>query len=219
MSMSNVNQNANLQAASEKFAENLAKYPIEEQLAVGAISKNVLNGCSWEFVRQTSDYRKHLEEFKANPNVSVQEVVYNHQAKTKVTGYLVYMNLSYLCNLLNKEAPGLINQKDLELASKHREEAVESLYKKMKDRTFKGRIGIYCTNDSQSITVSGKTYPAYAVSLREMLQVAERCGYGVEVAGAVRRPSDVLAREDAVLKAMTVAPSSNAMFIDIAPLN
>lgn len=214
--MSNVNQNAQLEAASQRFAENLSKYPIEEQLAVNAISKNVLNGCSWEFVRQTTEFKRHLEEFRANPNVSVQEVMYNHQNKTG--GYLVYMNLSYLCNILNKEAPGLINAKDLEMASKHREEAVESLYKKMQSKSFRGRIGIFCTNDSQSITVSGKTYPAYAVSLREMLQVAERCGYGVEVAGAVRQPEDVLKREDAVLKSLTVAPSSNAIFIDIAPL-
>ena len=49
--MNNVNEN--VRRAAEQFATNLEKYPIEEQIAITAISKNVLNGCSWEFVRNT----------------------------------------------------------------------------------------------------------------------------------------------------------------------
>ena len=39
-----------MQAAAQRFADNMMKYPEEEKLAIFAISKNVLNGCSWEFV-------------------------------------------------------------------------------------------------------------------------------------------------------------------------
>lgn len=211
--MNNVDQR--LQMASQKFAENLSKYPYEEQLAIGAISKNVLNGCSWEFVRQNPEFRSAAEDFAKNPNVSLQEVVYNH--KTRVTGYLVYMNMSYLCNVLAKEAPGLINVEDLKKATEHRQKAIQSLFNKMKSG-YRGKIGIYCTNDSQSITVSGKTFPAYAVSFREMIQIAERCNYGIVVGDVPRSPQEVLKREDAVIRALTVAPSSNAMFIDISPM-
>ena len=40
-----------LMAAAQRFADNMEKYPVEEQLAVTLISKNILNGCSWELVR------------------------------------------------------------------------------------------------------------------------------------------------------------------------
>lgn len=202
-----------VQQAALAFDERLQKYPVEEILAVGAISKNVLNGCCWEFVRKSSEYVQTKSAFDKNPNVSMQEISYGHN----VQGYLIYMNMNYLCNILDKEAKGLINAEDLEKAKKHRNEAVIALSNRMKNG-YKGRIGIYCTNDSQAITVQGKTFPAYALTLREMLKVAERYGYGVIVGKFVRKPADIAAREDAVLKSLIVAPSSNAMFIDIAPM-
>lgn len=213
--MNNGGMDPRLERASQQFAENLEKYPAEEQYAVGVISKNVLNGCSWEFVRKNSEVLHLIDAFNKNPNCSIQEVTYNPHAK--VTGYLVYMNLSYLCSLLGKEAPGLLNQRDLSLASEHRKEAILALAKKMQSG-YKGRIGIFCTNDSQSITVDGKTYPAYAVSLKELLQVCQRCNYGIIMDNAVRTPSQVAQRENYVMKNLIVAPSSNALFVNIAPL-
>lgn len=204
-----------LESAALKFAENLEKYPAEEQYAVGVISKNVLNGCSWEFVRKNPGATRLIDAFNKNPNCSIQEVVYNRKAG--VTGYLVYMNLSYLCSLLGKEAPGLLNQRDLMLASEHRKEAILSLAKRIQSG-YKGLIGIFCTNDSQSITVDSHTYPAYTVSLREMLQVCQRYNYGIVIRGGVRTPSQVAQREDDALKELIVAPSSNALFVNIAPL-
>lgn len=213
--MGNMNNDMRTQAAAQRFAENLSKYPIEEQIAVGAISKNVLNGCSWEFIRKSKDFLETRDRFKQNPNVSLQEVVYDHHKG--VSGFLVCMHMKYLCNLLAKEAPGLIRPEDLQRANKHRQDAILSLYNKMKTG-YKGRIGIYCTNDSQSITIQGKTFPAYAVTLLEMLQVADNAGYGVLVNGSVRAPRDVASHEDAVLKALEVAPSGNALFINIGPM-
>ena len=213
--MNSSNVDPRLLAASQRFAENLARYPQEEQFAVSVISKNVLNGCSWEFVRKSAELSQVRDALKANPNCDVKEVTYNHRAG--ITGYLVYMNLSYLCKILTDTAPGLLEPKDLEKASEHRKEAILSLAKKIQSG-YRGKIGIFCTNDSQTITVDGKTFPAYAVSLNELLQIVQRFGYGVVMDGAVRNASQVLQREDYVLKKLVVAPSSNALFIDIAPL-
>lgn len=213
--MNNVGNDPRLKAAADQFARNLEKYPPEEQYAVGAISKNILNGCSWEFVRKNSEATSLVSAFQKNPNCSIQEVTYSHKAGVK--GYLVYMNLSYLCNLLGKEAPGLLNQRDLILASEHRKEAILSLAKKMQSG-YRGKIGIYCTNDSQSITVDAKTFPAYAVSLSELCQVCQRYNYGMLIDGGMRSPAQVMQREDYVLQSLVVAPSSNALFIDIAPM-
>lgn len=214
MGTNNVNQST--MEAAKKFEEALAKAPIEEQIAVGLISKNVLNGCSWEFVRPNPEIRRNLDAFKQSSVCSVQEVTYNH--KQKIYGYLVYMQMNHLCKLLGPSNNGPLEDRDLRIASKHREEAQVNLAKKMK-HGYKGRIGIFCTNDSQAITVDGKTFPAYAVSLKELCIICQQCNYGIVINGVVRDPAEVLKREDAILKASTVAPSSNALFITIAPRN
>lgn len=214
--MNTNNGRTNVEQAASAFAEAMSKYPIEEQLAVGLIAKNVLNGCSWEFTRTMPEIRKNLDAFKKSKTCSVQEVTYDH--RKKIYGYLVYMKMDRLCELLSSKNHGIFDAHDLELANKHRKEASTALIKKMKSG-YNGKIGIFCTNDSQSITVDGKSYPAFAVSLKELCVICQQVGYGIMISGAVRNPRDVLDREDAVLKSLTVAPSSNAVFIDIAPLN
>ena len=216
MNNQNANDTLNQQKAAQQFAENLSKYPIEEQIVVGAISKNVINGCSWEFKRMDQELRQNFDAIKNNPNCDIKRVTYSK--KSGIYGYLVYMNFTYLCNLLNTSAPGLIDAATLKEASQHRQEAIVSLASKMQSRKIKGLIGIYCTNDSQTITVQGKVYPAYAISLKELLQVCTRCNYGVVMNGAVRTPNQILQREDFVMENLLVAPSSNAMFIEVAPL-
>lgn len=211
----NVGVSKEVMSAMKRFEQCLSTKPIEEQIAVSLISKNVLNGCSWEFTRQNPEIKRNLEAFKKSEVCSVQEVTYNHEKK--VCGYLVYMQMSYLCSLLGPKYSGPLNEKDLKIATDHREEAQLGLAKKMK-AGYTGNIGIYCTNDSQSITVDGNTFPAYAVTLRELCTICKQLRYGILINGAVRNPDDVIAREDAVLRSLTVAPSSNALFIKIAPM-
>lgn len=205
----------NNEMAAQKFAENLAKYPIEEQLAVGVISKNVMNGCSWEFIRHNREIERNIEAFKQNPHVSVQQVTYSHDRG--IGGYLVSMDFQYMLELLRKEAPGLFSKTDLDYIAQHRQNALMGLAKLMASK-FKGRIGVYCTNDSSTITKDGKSYPAFAITFIELLQVCQKCGYGIVVDNIPREPGEVFKRATAMLKAATVAPSSNAIFFDIAPM-
>lgn len=206
---------ANAMAAAKRFEDALSSKPIEEQIAVGLISKNVLNGCSWEFVRTNSEIRQNLDAFKKSKVCNVQKVTYNHQQG--IYGYLVYMQMNHLCNLLGPANNGPLEDRDLQIATHHRNEAIQSLAKKIKSG-YMGRIGIFCTNDSQSITVSGKTFPAYAVTLKELCTVCSQLNYGILINNVPRKPNEVLEREDGVIERLTVAPSSNALFIDIAPL-
>lgn len=205
----------NVEEAAQKFALNMAKYPAEEQIAVGVISKNIMNGCSWEFVRHNREVEKNLEAFKQNPHVSVQEVTYSHDHG--LTGYLVSMDFQYMLSVLRKEAPGLFSQKDLDFIANHRQSALTKLAKMMANK-FRGRIGVYCTNDSSTITKDGKSFPAFAITFIELLQVCQKCHYGIVVDGIPRDPGEVFKRSSSMLKAATVAPSSNAIFFDIAPM-
>lgn len=212
-----------LQRAAEQFARNLEKYPVEEQIAVSVISKNVINGCSWEFVRNTSDIRRELDAFRQSRTCELKEVTYSHDKK--ITGYLVLMSFERLVGILAKEALGVFDQPTLQKAKMHRQDAIKACAALM-GKGYKGRIGIYCTNDSKTITVDGNSYPAFAVTLPELCDICTRMNYGFVVGGRVRSPYEIKdpknpnddRRINEVIKACRVAPSSNALFIDIAPM-
>lgn len=214
MKTNNAVSGAQLEAA-KAFERALSDKPVEEQLAVGIISKNVLNGCSWELVRMDPQLRRYEKEFAESKTCSLQKVTYNRQQG--VQGYLVYIQMSRLLEILGPNNKGPLIASDLEIAKKHREEAGTALIDRIKSG-YSGKIGIFCTNDSQTITVSGKTYPAYAVTLKELCMFCDKTGYGIVVGGEPRDPKQVLQREDAVIENLLVAPSSNALFIDIAPM-
>ena len=211
----NVNNEA-LQRAAEQFAQNMEKYPIEEQIAVSCISKNVLNGCSWEFVRSNPDLRRNADAFASSQSCELKEVTYSHNKN--ISGYLILMSLNRLVDILGREALGVFDQASLKKAMDHRHDAVLAVAKLMK-KGYRGRIGIFCTNDSPTITVDGVSYPAFAITLNELCDICSRTGYGFAMGSQIRTADQVKAHADAVLKACTVAPSSNALFIDIAPLN
>lgn len=211
----NVVNNPNVQKAAEQFAENLSKYPVEEQIAVSSISKNVLNGCSWEFVRNTSDIRRELDAFKRSSTCEIKEVTYSHSKK--LTGYLVLMSLDRLVTILANEGMGIFSSVELQKAKQHRADAIKSCAALMQKK-YKGRIGVYCTNDSKTITVDGHSFPAFAITMPELCDICAKMGYGFLVGGAVRSPMEVKGKINDVIKACVVAPSSNALFIDIAPM-
>lgn len=210
--MSNVNVSQKTLDAAKRYEEMLKNRPVEEQLAVGLISKNVLNGCSWEFVRDNPEIKRCEDEFAKSNVCSLQRVTYN--ASKGVYGYLIYMQMDHLCNLLGPKMGGPLNERDLAIASKHRQEAQVAFAKKLMNG-YEGMVGIFCTNDCQAITVSGVTYPAYAITLKELCIICQKYNYGIELMGRVVAPTDIVKREDAVLKNSVVAPNSNALFISV----
>lgn len=195
------------QKAAEMFTKRMEAYPLEEQIAIGLVMRNILNGCTWEFVRNNPDVRKNAALFAGSKHCSLLPIK---------NGHIVTMTMQRVLEILNKEASGLLRPKDLELASRHRQEALVALDKKMKEG-YEGKIGIFCTNDSTSITIKGKRYPAFAITLQELLSVCIRNRYGLML-GKLRTPGEVAANAEAVVKLLDLAPSSNALMIQIAKM-
>ena len=189
MNVNNIDPAA-LERAAQQFATNMEKYPLEIQFVMSAISKNVLNGCSWEFVRNNPDIRKQVEAINNNPDCEIKEVTYSHDKK--ITGYLVMMNLQKLVTILGKEALGVFDKAALDGAMKHRQEAVLGCAKLMK-KGYRGRIGIFCTNDSSTITVDGTSYPAFAITLNELCDICARTNYGFAMGSSIRTANQVKA--------------------------
>lgn len=205
--MNNNGISAAERAASEEFGNRMLKYPIEEQIAVGLISANILNGCSWEFTRNNIDVKKNMGAFNKSQSCNAVKVG---------NGYLVTMSMGRIVQILEKEAMGIFNAKDLQLAQQHRKEALVELDKKLRSG-YQGMMGIFCTNDSTSITIDGNRYPAYAVTLQELLTVCIRNGYGV-VCDQLRKPQEVAAQSTKVIERLHMAPSGNALLITVKKL-
>ena len=50
-------------ALANQYAENLLKYPMEEQIAITKVVQNLLRGCSWEFIRGNTEDSKRIERY------------------------------------------------------------------------------------------------------------------------------------------------------------
>lgn len=195
--------------AAVKFAEELNKYPVEVAVGVGVVIPNLVNGCSWGFVTDTnSEYARILDNIRANPNMAS----FNIRG-----GYLYSINMDYLLSILSKVAGGFVTNKDLQIASEHRQKALEDLEKFMK-KGGSGKIGIYNLNDSPRITVKGVSYPAFCVTLQDLLALCVRNGYGLKLGNQVRTPGSVSQHAVQVVEKLEIAPSGNALFIEIAKM-
>ena len=198
-----------VELAAARFSESLKQYPIEVSVGIGIVLPNLINGCSWGFVNdKNEEFIKLLDTIKANKNMSTFKVK---------NGYLYNMNMSYLLDILSKTAGGYVTSEDLEIASKHRQKALEDLNKFLA-KGGSGQIGIYNLNDSPRITVRGTSFPAFCVTLNDLLAICERNGYGLLLGGQVRKPSDVARLAVQVIEKLEVAPSGNALFISVAKM-
>lgn len=245
--MSNMVGDRGLEVAAKRFEQNLAKYPPEEQIAVGVISKNVITGCSWEFTSMNADIKNNAQAMVASKNCDIFEVTFRKQiinGKLKRTpGYMISMPFNYICQLLLKEAPGLIDQNVINQASERKKESVLALAgllnKECKKTALAGsanvlRIGIYGTNDSRQVVVNGRKFNAFAVTFKELMEICTRYGYGVlrddptettdyskphraaVAKSEIMPPAQAMQHETAFMRELVVAPSKNALFIDLA---
>lgn len=196
-------------AAAVKFATELQKYPVEVAVGVGVVLPNLVNGCSWGFVTGTNtEFVKVLDNIKRNPAMGYFKIK---------GGYLLNIDMGYLLNILSKIAGGYVTNEDLRIASEHRQKALADLEKFFK-RGGSGKIGIYNLNDSPRITVKGEGYPAFCVTMQDLLVMCIRNGYGLRLGNAVRQPKQVADHMIQVVEKLEIAPSGNALFIDVEKL-
>lgn len=208
--MSNVMNDKYLEAAAVKFANELNKYPTEIAVGVGVILPNLINGCSWGFVNDSNvEFKKCLSAIQSNENISALKIT---------GGYLVNINMDYLLQLLEKIAKGCVTTRDLQIASNHRRKALLDLEKFMK-KGGSGKIGIYNLNDSPRITVNGISYPAFCVTMPDLLTMCVRNGYGLKLGGVVRTANQVASHIEKVVNRLEIAPSGNALFVEITKLH
>lgn len=204
------NINQTVEAAAIRFANELQKYPLEVAVGVGVVIPNLVNGCSWGFISDANEeYKKCLQSVQSNGNMSSYKIK---------GGYLVNINMDYLLSILGKIASGYVTARDLQIASDHRRKALVDLEKFMK-KGGSGKIGIYNLNDSPRITVKGISFPSFCVTIPDLLTMCVRNGYGLKLGGTLRTANQVASHIDQVIPKLEIAPSGNALFIEISKFN
>lgn len=195
--------------AAVRFANELQKYPVEVSIGVGIVIPNLVNGCSWGFVNDTNtEYIRVLDEIQKNPNMSSYKVR---------GGYLYNISMDYLLQIMGRIAGEYVTKEDLEIAAKHRQKALADIDKFLKNGGT-GKIGIYNLNDSPRITVRGVSYPAFCITLADLLATCVRNHYGLRLGNQVRTPGQVANHAVQTVEKLEVAPSGNALFIEVAKL-
>ena len=193
--------------AAERFSKDLEKYPVEVQIGVALGITNLANGCSWVFLTNPDkEFLQNVDAINKNKNMKC----------IKLTGgYLFYIDIDYLLSILRTvRTSGFVSKEVLTIAVKHRQKALAQLEKYM-DKNKSGKIGIFNVNDTPNVTVSGVRYDAFCVTLMELLVMCVKKNYKVVLGGKPRNPSDVQKRIVDILPRLEVAPSGNALFIEM----
>jgi hypothetical protein len=137
-------------------------------------------GGNWAFILKTkNDYRGYLEALsKEKPNIKAIQVS---------NGALILSDENFLAYNINAVAPGTINGSFVDMANKRRNEEKEK-FQKFIDSVSKGKsnyvkkengyyelvIGTYSLNDTNLIRLNGIEYPAFKLSLVEVLSHADK---------------------------------------------
>ena len=200
-------------AESAKIAEKLGPGVM---YAITTALPNMMNGATWGFASER-EVLKHV--------ASIQSSGGNIIARRLSNACILEVSPQYLVNSVAVCAPGILTQSDLAEMMTKQAEAVLAferfLIARVKDGAksnklpFTGTVGIYCTNEVTSISLKGKSYPAFRVNISTFLQQCFNYGYLVKVGDNFMLPQQAGQSGDALWKSMMVSPTQTGVFVEI----
>lgn len=215
-----------LELATEKFKKEMSKFPEDIQLGVSLGIEHLAFGCSWNFFTSLAQITQDENGKLIHPSAKEEEELFQQYSEVinknknmrfiRVNGgYFFFMDLNYLLGILSKiDTSGFLNNDVLSLAAKHRQRSLKQLSDYM-DKGKSGKIGIFNLNTQPSITVNGIRYDSFCVTLPDLLAMCVKKGYKIKLGNAYRTPGQVQEKISQVLPKLEIAPSGNAMFIEI----
>lgn len=201
------------------------------KLAIILCAPAVPFGGTWGFIHDTDEtYREKLEIMKAEKGSATGYQLSN--------GLLVSVKPDFIVNNVNKILPGAIDSNFTNRVESRRQSEIkrfsqftDKVIKEGKHLVDKGThyeliLGVFSYNNTHKMRVNGKDYPAFNLTLKEVLPLASKLSKqndGVLVR-AVRHDgtksyvslNSVLSHQQghlAVLKAMSIAQSGHGLFV------
>lgn len=187
------------------------KLPESVQFAIITALPNIVNGAFWGF-EEVKKCREYGEALKGDKNVILRKL-YGGEAA------LVEVNPDYLLKAVSLVDGNLITEKDIAAMREGIAEGCASFEKflmKNADKNFRSQVGIYCINDSTAITYKGIAYPAFRVDIRTALNLMNKWGYMIGVAGKMVTPQDAMHAGSKLFESMMLSPTNTGVFITVA---
>lgn len=191
-------------------AKRAQQLPASLQFAIVTLLKNIPNGAFWGFTSY-AEAKKYAEALKQDSNIVARRIGTGDAV-------LIEINPDYLLKAVSAVDASLLNQTDVQNMQKGIATAGAQLEKFLinkADKNYTGLVGIYCTNDTPTITYKGTAYPAFRINIMAALNALANWGYQVRV-GDKFMPSQAAAQSGSALFAsMQLSPTSTGVFMQI----
>ena len=201
--------------ASREFSERMKTYPRDIGVAMGVTMVNLAIGCPWGITTSANrEFMDAMPEMMRSSDVDVYRL-----AKSRGVGgetkYIVLVNLKKMLGILDREARGLITGQEIQAALRRHDESVTRLNKFLAEGR-QGDIAIFILIKSTDIIADGRRYPAFAVTLSELIYACMIHGYSFVFGKEKVSPNALGNKLEKVYQNLVVAPSENGIFVKIA---
>lgn len=206
-----------IRKAGEIFSKRMQKDPREIRIAVGLTMTNVISkGCPWATVPASNvEFMNALDDINKSQHVNAYKIGGSQKGKGKEDMYLMLVSQKLVVDIVNKEAGAMIyDQKDFIHAIKKRDSALAEL-KEFLEKGKVGTIGIFNTNEGHNIIADGVNYPAFAVTLIDLLSYGAVYGYSLMVKGHKISMKTAASKIEGLYENLQVAPNGHALMISI----
>ena len=198
-----------VKAQSKENANKAKQLPPSVQYAIVKVMPNILNGAFWGF-DSVKNVQEHAEALRGDQNITLRKIG---------DSALIEVNPAYMVQAIQVIDANAITQSDINTIKKAQGKAqVEFenfLAKKAKTGNYGGTIGIYCTNDTTSIKFKGNAYPAFRLTINEVLGYLGNYNYTVKVDGNFVSAREAFGAGQPLWDSMTLSPTKTGVFIDI----
>lgn len=190
-----------------KRAQNL---PASLQFAIVTLLKNIPNGAFWGFTSYT-DAKKYAEALKQDSNIAARRI-------GKDDAVLIEISPDYLLKAVSAVDATLLNQTDIQNMQKGIATAgaqMEKFLISKADKNYSGLVGIYCINDTPTITYKGTAYPAFRINIMTALNALANWGYCVRVGDKFVTPQVAAQAGADLFASMQLSPTSTGIFMQV----
>lgn len=191
-------------------AKRAQQLPASLQFAIVTLAGNIMNGAFWGFTSY-EEAKKYSEVLKADSNIIVRRI-------GKDDAVLVEVNPDYLLKAVAVSAPNLLDASDVKEMKEGIATAIAQMEKFLMskaDKNYKGYIGVYCINDTPTITYKGTAYPAFRINIQGALKALANWGYYVNVNNTFVTPQQASQSAGALFSSMNMSPTATGIFLQV----
>lgn len=200
------------EASNKKINDYINSLPEHQAIVFAMTSAHLPWGATWGF---DTDIAGGVEAAKRASTTSDGQVVTFDLIRGTVTEYLKSDELFEAYKKLIRVGGVDLKESVIENAKKRRNDALASLHKFLSEGK-KGQVGFFNTNQSDTVTIDGITYPSFCLNARDFLGLAAQHGYKVRTnKGTTVQAADAMKKVVGFMSELKKSPSSNSVLVEL----